>query len=183
MENETNLKNLSEVNLSNNNISKMDNLRCLSNLNSLDLSNNSIEILVPLIQLNSCSHINLNSNNITRIEVESIVHKFYSMFKRIGRKQSTFPVQNNAEMILNLSSNPLKQLNGISKWSDLAHLILPDNISRINKRNLAQLPKMKEIECSKMILFNIKKLKKKYPDIKIKFFEEHPLKTCRNHFI
>ncbi|ODV60714.1 leucine-rich repeat domain-containing protein [Ascoidea rubescens DSM 1968] len=172
MENEAHLENLTEVNLSNNRIFKMDNLGCFKNLRTLDLSNNLIKVLIPINQLNSCSYINLESNAIDQIVNESRNDRMRSILKTILREKNTFPLQESTEMTLNLMLNPLTRMNGLSKWSNLTHLILPESISGIDKRDLSQLRNMKEMELprrSNVSSRTLNKLKKKFPNLKIKF--------------
>ncbi len=98
---------LKTLNLSNNKISKIENLDTLTNLNTLDLSYNNIREVNGLENLKNLTYLNLEGNKIEHLENLDLLideFSFYGTKLVIGQRKQNL---NNMKK-LNLKGNPFK---------------------------------------------------------------------------
>jgi internalin A len=100
------LVNLTDLDLSDNNISDLQHIKCLDGLKRLVLDSNSIESLDYLINLNALEELSLKNNNINDI---SVLSKLVSLKK------------------LNLSNNKIFNIDPLKNLTGLKELYISDN--------------------------------------------------------
>ncbi|ODV59233.1 leucine-rich repeat domain-containing protein, partial [Ascoidea rubescens DSM 1968] len=189
------LEKLAILGLRNNKITEINNLKCLKNLKHLDLSINQIKTLILLKELNSCAIMRLEGNEIEKIEQDKpnyfAINWIFNdcifndcifndcifndcIFNAMFKKQPSLVPEDKHDMMLDLRSNRLKSTQGLSQWSNITHLKLPDTIIQISS-DVITLPNTKEIKYelpASNSLFRLNQLRAQAPNLKIDFYRE-----------
>ena len=144
--------------LSYNNITKIENLQELISLTCLDLSHNNIEVIENLDLMNNLEKLNLNNNKITKIEGLSELKKLkklYLLNNKITKIEGLSELKNLE--ILYLSYNQITQIEGLSELKNLIELYLDRNkITKIE--GLSDLKNIQELALSYNQINKIEKL-------------------------
>lgn len=117
--------NLSEINLSNNNISDITSLANLKNLTSLNLSNNNVSDVTPLASLDNLSIIDLSNNRLTK-GYDLLVNTYELKLNNCNIDGNISLKNLNKLILLDLSDNIGINLNDF----------LPENIGNLILKNI-----------------------------------------------
>jgi internalin A len=123
------------LNLSNNNISKLEGLGDLDSLQVFDLSSNNISKLEGLSSLDSLQVLNLSNNNITKLEGFDSLDNLQEL-RLSGNQISKLEGLGSLSNLqgLNLSGNQISKLDGLDSLGNLQELYLSGNqISKLGK--------------------------------------------------
>lgn len=120
----TNLKNL---NLSHNNIVKLEPLRNLNKLEILKLHYNKIEEVNNLIKLKNIKELDLRKNKIVKVDFsESELNNLKKLYLQ-DNKIKDIDLGNLNITTLNIANNPIDNLSFLTKLNKLEHLVLKNN--------------------------------------------------------
>ena len=117
--------NLSEINLSNNNISDITSLANLKNLTSLNLSNNKVSDVTPLASLDNLTSIDLSNNRLTK-GYDLLVNTYELKLNNCNIDGNISLKNLNKLILLDLSDNTGINLNDF----------LPENIGNLILKNI-----------------------------------------------
>jgi Leucine-rich repeat (LRR) protein len=114
------LRTVTELNLADNDIVRIEGLKRLPNLKTLDLGKNKIETISGLVDAPKLEVLNLTQNRITRIEgLESVtgLRELYLDFNRIEKIESLSHLRNLG--VLTLNWNRIRKLEGLRDLGSL----------------------------------------------------------------
>jgi len=124
----SNLKTLTWIDLSNNKIEHIEELRLLVNLRRLNLSGNNIISIAPLINLTDLHQANLSKNKINSLEgLENLVN-LEILFANNNRLTHIAEIKGLSKLIeLDLRNNLLKSVDDIAHLTSLERLDIGEN--------------------------------------------------------
>lgn len=152
------LVSLIRLDLSENQITEISGLNSLSKLSKLDISNNLITELKGLDNLSNLLELNCLSNKIEDIKGLQALIKLVDLNLSFNKISEIKGLENNNNIItLNLGSNKIKRISGIQKLKQLSHLYLwNNNIADIYE--LKDLIQLNELTLNRNILTKIDNL-------------------------